>query len=127
MPRSFQKLCRSSLPALLLIISSINSATAQPAFVIADRQPVGRGPIFAAIGDFNPGSPHGVAVSSFWLDQVTVFPTTTAGVLSEPVVLTLGRNLRDLASFDIDGDVFGDLIIGDEAGGSRDARLFTLL
>ena len=127
MPCSLQTLYRSFLPALLLIISSIDSATAQPAFVITDHKPVARGPIFATIGDFNPGSGHGVAVSSFWIDEVSVFPTSTAGVLAEPVVLPIGRNLRDLATFDIDGDAFGDLIIGDEAGGARDARLFTLL
>jgi hypothetical protein len=127
MLRPLQTLRRPLLPAVALILLGINAAAAQPAFVLVDRKPVGRGPIFATTGDFNPGSPRGVAVSSFWVDEVTVFPTTSAGILAEPITLPLGRNLRDLTSFDLDGDSFGDLVVGDEAGGSRDARLFTLL
>jgi hypothetical protein len=111
----------------VLTCLSAGTASAQPSFTLVDRQPVGRGPLFTTTGRFEPGLPNGVAVSSFWVDEVSIFALPDRGLLGEPFILDAGRNLRDLVSFDIDGDGSDDLVVADQAGGARDARLLAIL
>lgn len=115
------------LLSLLTLLGNAGAVTAQPSFTLFDRKPVARGPIFATTGQFDPSTPRGVAVTSFWVDQVTVFPLPVSGGLGAALSLDVGRNLRNILSFDVDGDSTDDLIVVDEAGGARDARLFSML
>jgi len=118
---------RTPFATLLLLAACTNPAAAQPSFVIADRESVARGPSFATTGRFGGNGEPGVAVASFWVDEVTVFPTIGGSMLGEPSSLSIGRNLRGLAALDLNSDGLDDLIVADEAGGSRDAILYSFV
>lgn len=122
--RPSRTISRTFLIAACCLLPCSRSAHAQPTFVVVDRQPVARGPIFVTSGNFGADGSPGIAVASFWVDEVTVYPATEDGLLGEPTSLSVGRNLRGLLGTDLNGDEAEDLIIADEAGGSREARLF---
>jgi hypothetical protein len=118
---------RASFATVLIVTACARPAAAQPSFVITDRESVARGPTIATTGAFGGTGEPGVAVASFWVDEVTVFPTISNGMLGEPSNLSIGRNLRGVAAVDLNSDGLDDLVVADEAGGSRDAVLYSFV
>lgn len=118
---------------LVLVVAAMAALAGPPparsrlSFIEHDRQLVGRGPMFVTTGRFDPDAPAGVAVASFWVDQITVFPLPDGVSLGARSSLDAGRNLRGIVSFDVDGDGTDDLLVADETGGSRDAQLLVFL
>lgn len=115
------------LLSLLALLGNAGAITAQPSFTLFDRKPVPRGTMFATTGQFDSSTPRGVAVTSLWVDRVTVFPLPGSGGLGEALSLDVGRSLRNILSFDIDGDSTDDLIVVDEPGGAHNTRLLAML